>query len=882
MESNNNFFELIEWFKKNVDWLNEILIGGETDSTWIDGVEKPSIEKRFADRFSAFQAMVQGRVAFETLAELQSSGAPPSDKPLAEVWADPVEPNNGVYGYRNNQWELSPLGEIRDSTVGRAKLKQTFLTNPQLAVASDLNAIVTDGYHYGQSYGDFVHLPDGFDSSKAFVLFVAEAFDAKGRFHHQRICYFQSPHVSWVRFTDQNGVYGQWVSEYEVGTDRLKPKSVTNEKLGDKSVSRENLQNGFLLNAKLPAGADLNLITDDGYHYGETSGGYKNLPVDFALNQNFLLLVMDSYDGQGRFHHQRVCYFKDPKYSWVRFTDQNGVFGDWASEYFVPKERLAPKSVTGDKLDDSVVSRQKLSKTPLFCGQLALGIDLNTIDRDGLYSSQSNGNYVNLPDDFDQTRLFTLEVKEAFDGATRFKHQILRDFREPHKTWLRWLDVNTGIGEWFQTYQNELMLTREVLPDGASTHDAIKDGIYHLAAGRVYVDMPADAPDKDFTMEVCEAYAVLPGRFKRQTLRVFNDSSNVWIRCLDLDNANNQAWSRPSVSPLSVGHSQLMDHPFDAGRLDSGDANAIARDGAYLITGNFSNLPPGTTSGILEVCHVYNGDWGFQDFTDLKNARKKWRRIIRPNTGAHTEWQGLNFASQRLICFGDSITEFGDYPDHIAAMLGCEVIEAGFGGCRLADHSNAIWATMSMHNIASCIATGNYTSLIKGAQDLLEMNGDNNIPQAERVRDADWPNIDVVTIFYGTNDFSGDVPLGEPSDITGATFYGAINKTISSLLGAYPHLKLLFVTPIWRSRIAPGDGLDSDNNPNGIGLYLIDYVNALKERCQHWKVPCKDMYNSTPINALTGDFYLSDGVHPTAKGYELIGRKIAAAVSQEY
>ncbi|EPP5326253.1 hypothetical protein ACXP2N_08135 [Vibrio alginolyticus] len=108
MESSNNFYELIEWLKKNIDWLNEILVGGETDSVLIDGVEKPSIEKRFADRFSAFQAMVQGRRSFETKDLLLASGEPPADKLLAEVWNDEVQSNNGLYGWTGVKWDKSP------------------------------------------------------------------------------------------------------------------------------------------------------------------------------------------------------------------------------------------------------------------------------------------------------------------------------------------------------------------------------------------------------------------------------------------------------------------------------------------------------------------------------------------------------------------------------------------------------------------------------------------------------------------------------------------------------------------------------------------------------------------------------------------------------
>jgi len=109
MTESNNFFELIEWFKKNVDWLNLVLIGGEADSALIDGVEKPSIDKRFADRFAELQAMVQGRNAFETKAALLASGAPPPEKPLAEVWNDQTLGNNGLYGYiTGTGWTKSP------------------------------------------------------------------------------------------------------------------------------------------------------------------------------------------------------------------------------------------------------------------------------------------------------------------------------------------------------------------------------------------------------------------------------------------------------------------------------------------------------------------------------------------------------------------------------------------------------------------------------------------------------------------------------------------------------------------------------------------------------------------------------------------------------
>lgn len=108
MTNSNNFFELIERQSQNVDWLNQILKGGDATTVIIDGVEKPSISKDIADKWLPIAAMVQGRQAYETKALLDASGEPPADKPMAEVWNDPTDDNNGLYGWAGTQWTKSP------------------------------------------------------------------------------------------------------------------------------------------------------------------------------------------------------------------------------------------------------------------------------------------------------------------------------------------------------------------------------------------------------------------------------------------------------------------------------------------------------------------------------------------------------------------------------------------------------------------------------------------------------------------------------------------------------------------------------------------------------------------------------------------------------
>ncbi|MEZ8137850.1 hypothetical protein ACED34_20275 [Vibrio splendidus] len=107
--NSNNFFQLVADFQKNIDWLNQVLKGGESESVLIDGVLKPSISKDIADKWGAIQAMVQGRKAYETKASLPET--PPAGIVLAEVWNDGA--NNGLYGWTGTEWLLSNYDRIK-------------------------------------------------------------------------------------------------------------------------------------------------------------------------------------------------------------------------------------------------------------------------------------------------------------------------------------------------------------------------------------------------------------------------------------------------------------------------------------------------------------------------------------------------------------------------------------------------------------------------------------------------------------------------------------------------------------------------------------------------------------------------------------------------
>lgn len=234
---------------------------------------------------------------------------------------------------------------------------------------------------------------------------------------------------------------------------------------------------------------------------------------------------------------------------------------------------------------------------------------------------------------------------------------------------------------------------------------------------------------------------------------------------------------------------------------------------------------------------------------------------------------GYRRGGRKLVCFGDSITAFSNYPDRIADRLGFkEAINVGFGGERMGQHPDADHDKFSMYQLAEAIRTNNFSAQTTAAATLTQ-----HADALARLTAINWSEVATVTIAYGTNDFGGDLPIGTSADTTGATFRGAIKLTIERLLTAYPRLELVFVTPMWRQRQATGDGKDATNYPNGLGEYLVEYVDAELDQAALYQIPALDNYRSCGINLQTHAVYLDDGLHArTEPGNELLAKRISA------
>lgn len=169
-------------------------------------------------------------------------------------------------------------------------------------------------------------------------------------------------------------------------------------------------------------------------------------------------------------------------------------------------------------------------------------------------------------------------------------------------------------------------------------------------------------------------------------------------------------------------------------------------------------------------------------------------------------------------------------------------------------------------------------------------------------------DVDGILIFLGTNDFNDDIPLGTWYDedirevergrggrpnhmavrrhrtlsMDEGTLRGRINRAMQHLRDLYPTKQIVVMTPLHRSYAEFGkDNIQPDENyVNEQGLYIDDYVDAIREVSRVWSVPVIDLFCHSglqPMNATQKDYFLNppkDLLHPNTEGH----RRMAALI----
>lgn len=248
---------------------------------------------------------------------------------------------------------------------------------------------------------------------------------------------------------------------------------------------------------------------------------------------------------------------------------------------------------------------------------------------------------------------------------------------------------------------------------------------------------------------------------------------------------------------------------------------------------------------------------------------------------------GAKLSGKTIAFMGDSI--IGNFYDAtgvcalLAEKTGATAINCAFGGSRMAYRYGSniqytYWNALSGAGLADAIASGSWT-----AQDTAVANMTGGLDYfAERlaqVKAVDWSTVDFIMWEYGTNDFMTEVKLD------GADLYAynhAYRHAIETILTAYPNIRIIPVTPIYRWYQSGGEYTEDSNTHlqadyAGVQTKLIDFVAMAQTISKEYQLACIDDYYTLGANRYTRFAYFNstDGTHPNENGRLRIAEHIA-------
>ena len=125
------------------------------------------------------------------------------------------------------------------------------------------------------------------------------------------------------------------------------------------------------------------------------------------------------------------------------------------------------------------------------------------------------------------------------------------------------------------------------------------------------------------------------------------------------------------------------------------------------------------------------------------------------------------------------------------------------------------------------------------------------------------PQVDIIFILLGTNDFNMNTPLGTIEDKEDISFYGGMNYTFDRFAEEYPDATVILMTPVRRHGVLW---------ENSQGLKLTDYNDAIKAVAQQRGYILMDLHELSYEKMTAG--VLADAVHPNKYGHQIMAEAI--------
>lgn len=539
--------------------------------------------------------------------------------------------------------------------------------------------------------------------------------------------------------------------------------------------------------------------------------------------------------------------------------EKNGYYQKKSGTWFYLKYN--PMASITDVKDRSVLTMPSLTTQKL-----------NDVVTTGIYRQVSDANATDA-NNYPEARGGVLEVLilggvVVQQYTSRFGSSYKR-IKDGNYAWQAWQKSATQ-AELDTTIQIKSNLNNENL------NDIVVTGVYRQAVDAKATSINNYPDTRAGTLEVVDSKGLI-----RQTYTTWY-GLQYWRT--KADSYAWQAWQKVATQADIDTTIQIKDN------LNNENLDTLIETGIYRQTSDakatVANKYPDNRAGLLEVvssdgliAQTYT-TWFGKRFWRTKSGSynfQNWREQLSfGDITVNTPYTG-----KKIAWFGDSIVEGNDHPNRVANNLGASVLKFGFASSTMGYYPSELEGLdkMSMYKFAKAINTGDFSDVMAGAVWRRDNKADDNTPQVTLMQNTDWLTVDYLVIAFGTNDWTSPTPLGDSlePDATGATYLGATAYVVEQIQAAHPHIQIMFVSPVFRTRQFNRDPqLNSDTVTDLQGKSLYDVVLGLQSVCYKYHLPFYDFYQSSGINVQTYGQYLGDGVHPNARGVQLWAKKLTA------
>lgn len=237
-----------------------------------------------------------------------------------------------------------------------------------------------------------------------------------------------------------------------------------------------------------------------------------------------------------------------------------------------------------------------------------------------------------------------------------------------------------------------------------------------------------------------------------------------------------------------------------------------------------------------------------------------------------------NITKNTIVNMGDSIfgnddTETG-ISNLLSEILNCTVYNCAFGGTRAIRRSGdpTGYEEFDFSTLVDSIISGDFTTQENALTEYGGSMGSYYGERLARLKSIDFSTVNILTVNYGTNDYSWYVKN---------TFITGYEEAIGKLQSAFPQIKVIMLTPTYRFWYDE-DGTWKEDGDTRIGsndTTIKMIVEDVKTVAENMHLKCIDLYNCG-INKYNCLYYYpsNDGTHQNENGRRYLADKIAKGI----